>query len=695
VRAKAKSLGIGISWGGACGLSLALAETVAGFLSGGQPAFWWSAYLVVGYVPACAVLGGLTSLLCRSSRRDPDASAAWGLALLVHGVLFAQTAVVVLQDCFPTMPFTSAPRLAAAAGAAVATLLAFSTVRAVWLVEREQGPPPHWLWPALVLVMTVVTALGGSFETGTPKTLALLFLPASSVTLSAGLAAWALRRARVQRLAAVVLLLSAPMVALLHRNSVSVAPFFLDLPQPASTELAGQKPPPNVVLVVLDTLRARNLSCYGYERSTTPNLDRFSEAAVLYAGLISTASSTLPAHFSLFTGLYPQRMRSPVVDESFETLAEVLHRAGYATAGIVSNFGSLNRSFQLDQGFRYYEAWPAGGTSFQPLLQRVRHRLPDIAPLRLVADRFSVPYRTADTITGSAQRWLADRRPTGVPYLLFLNYMDAHYPYAALEGFSERWRRPGASDELPPLELAYYARHELRSGTREITQQQAEALAARYDAAISSLDHQLGRLLGFLAHQPDYENTLIVITSDHGEALGEHRSLRHGSTVYQEQVHVPLIVRYPASMAPPVKGRDPSPAQTVDLLPTLLRAVGAPLGVVDGQPLGSGRQTVFAQAGPAVMAVNHERRWLAQAVIEDGFKYIETPDLQKQLFDLESDPFELRNVVDVNEDTAARLQARLTSWRQLGQGEGVGPAQGATDLSERQREALRALGYVR
>ena len=169
------------------------------------------------------------------------------------------------------------------------------------------------------------------------------------------------------------------------------------------------------MLIVLDTLRARNLSCYGYERSTTPNLDRFSEAAVLYTGLISTAPSTLPAHFSLFTGLYPQRMRSPIVDESFETLAEVLHRTGYATAGIVSNFGFLNRSFQLDQGFRYYEAWPAGGTSFQPLLQRVRHRLPDLARLRIVADRFASPYRTADDITDGAQHWLTARRPPACP----------------------------------------------------------------------------------------------------------------------------------------------------------------------------------------------------------------------------------------------------------------------------------------
>ena len=242
--AKAETLGIGTAWGGACGLSLALAETVAGHLSGGRPALWWSTYLVVGYVPVCAALGGLTSLLFRSPRRDPDSSVAWGLALLVHVVLLAQTAVVVLQDRFPTMPFTSAPRLAAAAGAAIATLLAFATVRAVWLLGRQPGPPPRWLWPALVFVMTVVAALGGvSFETGTPKTLGLLFLPASSVPLSAGLAAWVLRRARVQRLAAVALLLSVPVAVLLHRNSVSASPFFLDLPQPESTGLADHEPP--------------------------------------------------------------------------------------------------------------------------------------------------------------------------------------------------------------------------------------------------------------------------------------------------------------------------------------------------------------------------------------------------------------------------------------------------------------------
>jgi arylsulfatase A-like enzyme/tetratricopeptide (TPR) repeat protein len=397
---------------------------------------------------------------------------------------------------------------------------------------------------------------------------------------------------------------------------------------------AGVKPraAQNVLLVTIDTLRADRLGAYGYAGARTPNLDRLAGQGVLFEDVTVQVPLTLPSHASLFTGLVPPAhgVRDNTyfrLDEQRETLAEMLRARGYETAAFVGAF-VLDRSFGLAQGFDLYDDALPSST-------------PEIAG--------TVSERRGEEVTRAFSSWLT-RRSSERPFLAWLHYFDPHLPYAPPAPFP-----PG------------------------------------YDGEIAYVDAQIGLVLHALEASGTREETLIVVTSDHGESLGEHGEKTHGFFVYDATLRVPLILSGPAF---PSRRRVSAPAKGIDILPTLLESLAAPipdgiqgaslLALVRGED-GTRRAPTYAEC----YASKLNFRWAPLVALrEDGFKYIEAP--RPELYDLTRDPAETKNLVESDPDRVHRMRARLAEILR-----GFPEPQSARTEPDPETVArLRSLGYA-
>jgi len=451
----------------------------------------------------------------------------------------------------------------------------------------------------------------------------------------------------------------------------------------------------NVILIVLDALRRDRLSCYGYHRTTTPRIDAFAEDAVRYERAVAPSSWTLPTHASIFTGLYPCAHRAhrggltfdtdwisellpePVLSDEAVTLAELLLEAGYDTAAITANAAYMHRSFGLDQGFLYFDDRRPMTLRYRTLgYQLWRLAFPDHYRQR------NHPSRRAGTITDEAIAWL--RRHQSRRFFLFLNYMDPHEPYNPLPPFDRMFpgRRPGVREP----------REAVMSGSRPITPEEYGDLVARYDGSVASMDRHIGRLLDYCRDAGLSRNTAVIITSDHGQSLGEHRHLYHGSTLYESELAVPLIMRIPGG-SPRI---EPDLFSLVDLFPVLLELVGVP-APPDTRP---GTMEAAVHAPMAELHPNPRRikdygdrfdRTL-RAVYLENYKCILSDAGPAEVYDLVADPDETDNIASRRADIVAEAGAMVARVLEALAAEGTeGPAlSGSEDMIER----LKAVGYI-
>ena len=313
------------------------------------------------------------------------------------------------------------------------------------------------------------------------------------------------------------------------------------VPRRVSAEAVAAERPP-VVLIVMDTVRADHLELYGYSRDTMPRLTALARTeAVVVERAISNAPDSLSAHASLFTGLYPVHHgahrplladpRPPAfgypLRDDVPTLAEVLHHHGYATLGVSANAGpvSSESGFGLERGFDVYRDHPNGECAFaspwEPLARAVNRW---VAGARWLSG-CPVPYRRAQEITDEAIA-LVDAAG-GSSFFLFVNYMDAHRPYNPPGEFRHKF--PGVDPDAPRLTIGTREVREILRGERDLPEERHAHLDALYDGELLYLDTHLARLLDRLRRHPSWAEMLLVITSDHGEALGEHRQLGHRS----------------------------------------------------------------------------------------------------------------------------------------------------------------------
>jgi arylsulfatase A-like enzyme len=297
---------------------------------------------------------------------------------------------------------------------------------------------------------------------------------------------------------------------------------------------------PNVLLISLDTVRARSLSLYGYHRRTSPNLERWAKKGVTFDRAMATSPWTLPTHASLFTGRYPDDLSTSwhtPLDNRYPTLAEILHARGYATAGFVANRYYAGIDSGLGRGFALYEDYTTSPGEFINCSTLTKWLFGRKWVRGLLGQHDLLGRKDGGEVNRSFLDWHA--RHTDRPFFAFLNYFDAHDPYLPAAPFDSRFGPP-LTAEQKALMTDWWPCYKLK-----LTREQIELAERAYDSCLAELDEHLGRLLGELERRGVMQNTLLIITSDHGEHFGEHNLMLHGNSLYRDLVHVPLVVVFP------------------------------------------------------------------------------------------------------------------------------------------------------
>ncbi len=323
---------------------------------------------------------------------------------------------------------------------------------------------------------------------------------------------------------------------------------------------------PNVLLIVMDTVRADHMSLYGYSRATTPRLQQFAKQGILFRKVRATAPWTLPSHASLLTGRWPHELgvewMTPLRG-TFPTLAEYLGSHGYATAGFVANTLFCSYDTGLDRGFTHYEDYELGPlaalrtalvvdlafkAAFRPALEFGPSF--DAGPFRPVKDALMGLILARDRVSARAINlkfvdWLARRRDPRRPFFAFLNYYDAHAPYIPPTIAGHPFGlRPRTLDDAKVLD-AWIDQNKLELPVY------FQALARdAYDNCLAYLDGQLGELFEELERRGELDRTWVIVTSDHGEGFGEHDLFDHGESLYRTEIGVPLFIVAPARGRP-------------------------------------------------------------------------------------------------------------------------------------------------
>lgn len=411
----------------------------------------------------------------------------------------------------------------------------------------------------------------------------------------------------------------------------------------------GAPDEPNVLLITIDTLRADRLGCYGYSRKISPHIDALAEQSILFERFYAPLPLTGPSHAAMLTGLDPwntgMRYNGLPLSESETTLAERLKDRGYNTAAFVSGWTLKYVVAALDQGFDRYD------------------------------DDFEEIDRPAAKTTDRALDWL--QAANDEPWFAWVHYFDPHYRYAPPEPHRRAWFQ-GDSEQAQKRSL--------------------------YDGEIAYVDAQIGRLLRALEERGVDESTLVVLTADHGEALGEHGYFwDHGDLLFEDQVRVPFMMRLPGTTG---GERVPGPGRSADVMPTILGALGlaTPEGI-DGRDLSSTRSAPEAFEGffesnqcdreghakTGCWPLGYEGK--SYALLSGNLKLIRHPTqdaLHYRLFDIESDPAELNDLWSGPSGPGAQLRRRLDAWILT-----LEPAPDAPEMDHEILRKLQSLGYLR
>ncbi|HUJ20218.1 MAG TPA: sulfatase, partial [Bryobacteraceae bacterium] len=455
---------------------------------------------------------------------------------------------------------------------------------------------------------------------------------------------------------------------------------------------------PNIILITLDTVRADHTSLYGYERDTTPNLRRLAAQSTVYTHAISPGDMTLSSHASIFTGLYPSWHRAHFeqgynwgrpLDTRHLTLADILSGKGFDTAAMVANYLYLAPGFGLDRGFAYHDSsGPSvflGKTPRFLLRERVRNFL-----IRFEKPwEFDAMFRRAEEINRSALAFLEKEKSQGRKFFCFLNYMDAHTPYLPPGRYATLY--PGYD---PGIDTNRYNDLEEKVLTlrRPISGHERRHLVSQYDGGIAYMDWALGELVKELKQRGLYDNTLLIVTSDHGEAFGEKAMMGHALSVYQDMVRVPLLIKYPGESAPELADETVS---LTDLMPTILSVLGyqAPENL-QGRSLWKTApdSEVISESfvHPLLSTRTPRFQRSQQAIFSGSLKFIRSSNGERELYDLSRDPNEEHNLFTCRPTDGFEL--KLVQYLKAAAVDNRRQPQAHTTTEN--IEKLKSLGYV-
>jgi arylsulfatase A-like enzyme len=413
---------------------------------------------------------------------------------------------------------------------------------------------------------------------------------------------------------------------------------------------------------------------------------------------------TLSSHASIFTGLYcrshgahfgeiearPRPGTGLPLAGKFRTLAEILSEKGYRTLGVSANYAYLGHDFNLDQGFEYYDARRAVAFLGYAEPYTLRRGVRDLLTAFASPASFDVRTRRASEINREVYRQLDRMNASGERFFLFVNYMDAHEPYIPPAPFDTLY--PGKDRSFTMADHRSLIRA-VGSLAREVTDEELQHLVSQYDGGIAYIDHHLGELFQRLRDMDLYDDTLIIVFSDHGQHFGERRLFGHGISVYQGLVRVPLVIKYPGVRSPAIVD---DVVSGVDILPTVLDVLGygAPDGVQGVSLARAAAQRpipVISESFPSGPMRSMHPRFdrVERALFRGAFKLIRSSSGKRELYDLRRDPAETTSV-SAEPEVARRLDAELDRFLET-----LAPEFGSTvDLDEEALERLRSLGYV-
>ncbi len=516
---------------------------------------------------------------------------------------------------------------------------------------------------------------------------------------------------------------------------------------------------PNIVFIVLDTHRVDRLGCYGYPRGTSPNLDDFARNATLFENAIAPAQWTIPSHASMFSGEFPSThltvQASSALSGDFTTLAEHLKFEGYQTTGFCNNplvgvlenglrrgfdqfynYGGAIQSTPMQNGHLPLKAFNNLRHGYRQVLERIATPIQQAVAGSPAVFQFILNPRLvtlwtryanfkgngAASIRDTTQYFYSRVQDGSQPQFTFLNLMGTHLPYIPPEGFIKKFA-PIVKDELEAADFMrdYNTRafHWLLPMKEPYTALEAQTLSDMYDAEVAHQDHLLGQFLASLNEPEIRDNTLVIIVADHGEMLGEHNLMGHGLGVYQELIHVPLLIRFPGQ----TEGqRLRDPVSTTYLFHTALQAAGleeialtyadtvktSSYSLADlNRSISTAPRQVFSEGYPSMNLIKiiekHEPAIMDQfncnatqwAIYDDLHKLMRVDNIGDTLFDLTVDPGENSAIVDNDprlEHLATTLDHCLT-WASARSPANMNTQAGNLH-EEHVQERLRALGYI-
>lgn len=426
---------------------------------------------------------------------------------------------------------------------------------------------------------------------------------------------------------------------------------------------------PNVLLLVLDTTRRHSLSLYGYPRTTTPELERLASRGTVFDLAVAPAPWTLPSHASLLTGRATHELSADwdmPLDGAFPTLADALGTRGWTTGGFVANYGYTARGSGLERGFSTYRDFKISvpevmGSS---RLLRVVNRQARRWPGGMAFDRRKI----AQDVNAELLSWLDDIGTR--PFFAFLNYIDAHGPYERFDPYYLRFRAQSLSDvDIGP------------SGS-EAGEAARRDRIDRYDSAIANIDSAIGALLDSLAARGVLDRTLVIVTADHGEHIGDHGLEGHEGSLYCPLVCVPLVVAFPGTVP---AGRHVQGAVSLQQIPAtiadLLDLNDAPFPGPSLRQAWSGKEWRPQRAWVAWSQLNPSpyrdregpvEKGPLQSVAQDRWHYIRNGDDSEELYDLVADPWEASPLPRTHEVPDALRK----EWERIWKGAAPDPSPG-------------------
>jgi arylsulfatase A-like enzyme len=464
---------------------------------------------------------------------------------------------------------------------------------------------------------------------------------------------------------------------------------------------------PNIIIIVADALRADHLSCYGYKRDTTPNIDELAKEGALFKTCIAQSSWTRPSVASLFTSLYPSMHLAYTVNqrlpEYLTTMAEVLKGKGYTTCGISANL-ILKEEFGYSQGFDYYNV-ETQESIYACFCSKRKDLLFGMLGEWLFKRMFK-PYDAVeidcDLLTQKALNWI--EKKGGSPFFLYLHYMDPHAPYNPPESYERMYSEDYKGKKYRMGEVI-----RLKKMGREISPKELQNIIDRYDGEITFMDEYIGKLINALKEMQLFENTLLVFTADHGEAFFEHNDTTHGQSLYNELIHVPLIITYPKL----IKRNTviDTPVAMIDIMPTIMEVLNIPCF---NEMQGKSFLTLFQDEDPikhkefiiSELFVQRGKGGWCTAIITKDYKYILIENSLnnilgskklahkklQEFYDLRNDPKELYNIFCPKSEAVGKLKKKLLVYLSFKRQHIHSPEE--VEIDEDTKQQLKALGYM-